>query len=76
MADRTKPDHVTHRACRARPAEPICRRLFTIEQAAEFAGVTVRQIWRWIMTGKIEELLLEGGTRIDEVELTKLLSGR
>jgi Helix-turn-helix domain len=68
-------DHVTHEADHA-AAEPICRRLFTIEQAAEFAGVSVRHIWRWIMTGKLEELLLEGGTRLDEVELTKLLSGQ
>ena len=75
MPDRTEPDHVTHRAYRA-ASEPICCRLLTIEQAAEFAGVSIRHIWRWIMTGKLEELLLEGGTRIDEVELTKLLCGR
>jgi hypothetical protein len=35
-------------------ANPICRRLFSIDQAAEFAGEPVQLIRRWIKTRKLE----------------------
>jgi hypothetical protein len=57
-------------------AKPVCRRLFSIEQAAAFARVPVEQLWDWIMTRKLEAYPLEGGMRIDEVELADLLSAR
>jgi hypothetical protein len=53
---------------------PICHRLFSIDQAAEFAGVPVRLICNWIMTRKLEAYDLEGGLRIDEVQLADCIS--
>jgi hypothetical protein len=53
---------------------PICHRLFSIDQAAEFAGVPARLILRWIKTRKLEAYDLEGGIRIDEVELADCIS--
>jgi excisionase family DNA binding protein len=56
-------------------AKPICRRLFDLEQAANFAGVSVQVICRWIRMGKLEAYHLGGGrVRIDEVELADLIS--
>ena len=53
---------------------PICRRLFSINQAADFAAVPVSQICRWIRIGKLEAHRLGGRVRIDEVELADCLS--
>ena len=56
-------------------AKPICRRLFDVGQAADFAGVPVQVICRWIRMGKLEAYHLGGGRfRIDEVELADLIS--
>jgi hypothetical protein len=55
-------------------AKPICRRLFSTHQAADFAGVPVRLIHKWIKTRKLEAYDLEGGIRIDEVELADCIS--
>jgi hypothetical protein len=55
-------------------ANPICRRLFSINQAAEVAGEPVQLIRRWIKTGKLEAYDLEGGIRLDEVELADCIS--
>lgn len=72
----TKPRNATDRPERAgTAASPICRRLFDIEQAADFAGVPVRVIFRWIRMGKLEAYNLGGSrVRIDEVELADLIS--
>jgi hypothetical protein len=60
----------TDATARTRTAvNPICRRLFSIDQAAEFAGVRVQLIRRWIKTRKLEAYALEGGIRIDESSL-------
>ena len=73
----TEAHQATERPADARCAKPVCRRLFSVEQAAEFAGVPVEQIWCWIMTGKLEAYCLYAGrVRIDEVELATLLSAR
>jgi excisionase family DNA binding protein len=51
-------------------APSICRRLFSIEQAADFAGVPVQEIWRRIRMGKLKVYHLGGGrVRIDEADL-------
>jgi hypothetical protein len=55
-------------------ANPICCRLFSIDQAAEFAGEPVQLICNWIMTRKLEAYDLDGGLRIDEVELADCIS--
>ena len=55
-------------------AEPICRRLFSIQQAADFAGVPAQWIYSWIETRKLEAYVLAGGIRIDEVELADCIS--
>ena len=56
-------------------APPICRRLFAIDQAADFAGVPVSQICHWIRIGKLEPYHLGGGrVGIDEVALADCLS--
>jgi hypothetical protein len=55
-------------------AEPICRRLFSIHQAADFAEVPVQWIYSWIKTRKLEAYVLAGGIRIDEVELADCIS--
>lgn len=73
MTFQAESDHVTHNAERA---EPICRRLFTIEQAAEFARVPGHWLCDWIMAGELKEYRLEGGARIDEVDLENFMSGR
>jgi excisionase family DNA binding protein len=55
-------------------APPNCWRLFSIQQAADFAGVPVQQILRWIRIGKVEAYHLGGGrVRIYELDLTELL---
>jgi hypothetical protein len=65
----------TDAATRTRTAaNPICRRLFSIDQAAEFAGVPVRLIRRWIKTRKLEAYVLKGGIRVDDVELADCIS--
>ena len=56
-------------------ARPNCWRLFSIDQAADFAGVPVQQIYRWIRIGKLEAYHLDGGRgRVDELELADCLS--
>lgn len=56
------------------PAPPNCRRLFTIEQAADHAGVPTLMMRHWIGAGKLESYCLEGGRiRIDEIELAAFL---
>jgi excisionase family DNA binding protein len=55
-------------------AGPICRRLLTIQQAADVAGVPVERICRWVRTRKLEAYVLAGGIRIDEVELADCIS--
>ena len=69
---RVKPTDRPQRAEAA--ATPICRRLFTIQQAADFAGVPVERICHWIRTRKLEGYVLAGGIRIDEVELADCIS--
>jgi hypothetical protein len=76
MIHGTEAHQATDRPPGAGGANPVCRRLFSIEQAAAFARVPVEQIWNWIMTRKLEAYPLEGGMRIDEVELADLLSAR
>jgi excisionase family DNA binding protein len=68
--DTDRPEHV------GAAAKPICRKLFTIEQAADFAGVPMRVICRWIKTRKLRAYVLPTGVRIDEVDLAHLLSCR
>ena len=72
----TTPDSAPDRPeRRGAAAKPICRRLFDVEQAADFAGVPVQVICRWIRMGKLEAYHLGGGrVRIDEVELADLIS--
>ena len=72
----TKPGSATGRPERAGTrAKPICCRLFDIKQSADFAGVSVQVICHWIRTGRLEAYHLGGGrVRIDEVELTDLIS--
>jgi hypothetical protein len=74
----TEARHATDRPADAgAAAQPVCYRLFSVEQAAEFAGAPVEQIWRWIITGKLElHPVYAGRLRIDEVELADLLSAR
>jgi hypothetical protein len=74
----TEAHQATDRPVAARAAgQPVCRRLFSIEQAAAFARVPVEQIWHWIMTRKLKAYrLYYGRVRIDEVELADLLSAR
>lgn len=55
-------------------AKPICRRLFSIHQAADFADVPDQWIYKWIKTRKLEAYVLAGGIRIDEVELADCVS--
>jgi excisionase family DNA binding protein len=77
MAYGTEAHQATERPVDAGSAEPVCRRLLSVEQAAEFAGVSVEQIWLWITTGKLKAYRLYAGrVRIDEVELADLLSAR
>jgi hypothetical protein len=73
---KTKPRSGTGRPERAgAAANPICRRLFDLQQAADFAGVPVRVICHWIRMGKLEAYHLGGGrVRIDEVELADRIS--
>jgi hypothetical protein len=73
MTERTKPSRATDRTEHAgADAKPICRRLFTIAQAAELAGVPVQAICSLINARKLEAYVLAGGVRIDEVELAAL----
>ena len=75
MTQRMKPDRTTDRADEAGAAvPPICRRLFSIQQAADFAGVPVQWICHWIKTRKLEAYVLAGGLRVDEVELAGCIS--
>ena len=56
-------------------APPNCRRLFAIDQAADFAAVPVQQICHWIRVGKLAAYHLGGGrVRIDEAELADCLA--
>ena len=55
-------------------AGPICRRLLTIQQAADVAGVPVDRICHWVRTRKLEAYVLAGGVRIDEIELADCIS--
>jgi len=49
--------------------------MFTIDQAADFAGVAVTRIRYWLLTRKLEAYDLGGGRiRIDELELADLLT--
>jgi hypothetical protein len=57
-------------------AKRICHRLFTFEQASDFADEPIQQIWRWIITRQLQAYRLTGGDRIDELELAELLSTR
>jgi hypothetical protein len=63
-------DHTEHAGA---DAKPICRRLFTIAQAADGAGVPVQVICSLINSCKLEAYVLAGGVRIDGVELADLL---
>jgi hypothetical protein len=74
MTGRTRYRRATDRVEHANPAaDPICRRLFSIEEAADFAEVAVQVIHRWIRMGDLELYDLGGGrVRIDEVELADL----
>jgi hypothetical protein len=49
---------------------PTVRRLFSIEQAADFAGVPIQEISYQIRMGKLQVLHLGAGRiRIDEADL-------
>jgi excisionase family DNA binding protein len=77
MTCRTKPRHAADRADKTgTTAAPICRRLFTIEQAADVRGVPAHEIRQLIMNRALPAYRLAGGIRIDEVELAELLSTR
>ena len=69
---KAKATHAANQAAAA--AKPVCRRLFSIDQAADFAGVPVQEIYRWIKARKLEAYVLQGGIRIDEVELADCVS--
>jgi hypothetical protein len=61
----------------AAAAQPICRRLFAIDQAADAADVPVQQIWHWMRIGKLEAYHLGGGRlRIDECDLIANIAPR
>ena len=56
-------------------APPICRRLFSFEQAADVTKKPVQEICRWIRIGKLKAYHLgDGRVRIDEVELAECIS--
>lgn len=56
-------------------APPVCLKMFTIDQAADFASVSVDKIRGWLLTRKLEQYDLGGGRiRIDELELADLLT--
>ena len=62
MTDRLKDKHTT--------GWPTVRRLFDIEQAADFAGLPVGEICYQIRIGKLKVYHLGGGrVRIDEADL-------
>jgi hypothetical protein len=49
---------------------PTVRRLFDFEQAADFCGVPVEEIWRRIRSGELRVYHLGNGRiRIDEADL-------
>jgi excisionase family DNA binding protein len=51
--------------------------MFTIDQAADFAGVSVNQIRCWLIARKLDAYDLGGGrVRIDEAELVDFLSSQ
>jgi hypothetical protein len=56
--------------------DPICHRLFNIQQAADFADVPVQRICHWIRTRKLEAYVLAGGLRIDDVDLADCMWAR
>ena len=75
MRDQTAAPHDDWPEVEGGIVPPNCWRLFSIQQAADFAGVPVRQILRWIRIGKLEAYRLCGGrVRIDELELADCLS--
>lgn len=53
---------------------PRCRRLLSIEQAADTGDVSMQEIRRCIQSGKLPAYRVAGGLRIDEVELAVCLS--
>ena len=56
---------------------PTVRRLFDIEQAADFARVPVQEIHYQIRTGKLQVYQLGGGrVRIDEADLLASIEPR
>jgi excisionase family DNA binding protein len=70
MTYQTSPGQTGHAGA---VAASICHRLFSIEQAADFAGVPVQVIRCWIRMGKLEAYRLGGRVRVDEIELVDLL---
>lgn len=73
MTYQTEGHHASDRR-RAGTALPHCRRLFTAEQAAEHAAVPVQMIHLWIAAGKLRAHRLDGGRRIDELDLADFLA--
>ena len=62
MTDKVEDKHAT--------GWPTVRKLFDVQQAADFAGVPVQEIWFQIRIGKLQVYLLGGGrVRIDEADL-------
>lgn len=54
---------------------PRCRRLFSIEQAAEYAGVLPKWVSHWIRTGRLGAYRgRDRQLRVDEVELKECLA--
>lgn len=54
---------------------PTCRRLFSIEQASGYAGVSLRIILHWIRIGRLRSYRVHSGLlRIDELELDECLA--
>lgn len=76
MTYRTRPGEATDRSeDRGATAPPVCHKMFTIDQAAHFASVSVDKIRCWLLTRKLEAYDLGGGRiRIDELELADLLT--
>ena len=69
---KAKATHAANQAGAA--AKSICHRLFSIRQAADVVGVPVQWIYELIKARKLEAYVLQGGIRIDELELADCVS--
>jgi hypothetical protein len=75
MKDRMATPHGDRPEDGGAAAPPICRRLFSFEQAADGTKKPVQEICRWIRIGKLKAYHLgDGRVRVDEVELAECIS--